>query len=102
MSHAPENTRMRRENVEDLQQDQEGDGLDGHVESHDAPMDAPDEARRASPGPGEYQHRDPSRPTVDSTLSTAKGKGTGAFASTTLRDLSQWKTTSGSAASCLL
>ena len=42
------------------------------------------------PGPGEYQHSDPSRPTVDSTLSTAKGKGTGAFASTTLRDSSQW------------
>ena len=43
-----------------------------------------------TPGPGEYTQADPVRPTVDSGLKASKGRGTGAFASTTLRDSGQW------------
>ena len=39
-----------------------------------------------TPGPGEYQHADPSRPTVDTEAKASKGRPSGAFASTTLRD----------------
>merc|ERR1719337_608221 len=48
------------------------------------------QTRADMPGPGEYQQNDPTRPTVESNLVGGKGKGTGAFASTTLRDTSQW------------
>ena len=47
------------------------------------------------PGPGEYRQADPLRPTVDSGLKSSKGKSTGAFASTTLRDPSQWANNTG-------
>ena len=46
----------------------------------------------STPGPGEYAHADPVRPTVDSGLKANKGKVSGAFASTTLRaDPSNWR-----------
>jgi hypothetical protein len=45
---------------------------------------------RDTPGPGEYQSADPSKPTVDNHAKSSKGKVSGAFASTTLRDTSSW------------
>jgi len=47
-------------------------------------------AAKETPGPGEYAEHDPLRPTCDSRLKSTKGKATGAFASTTLRDSAQW------------
>jgi hypothetical protein len=45
---------------------------------------------RDTPGPGEYQSADPSKPTVDNHAKSSKGKVSGVFASTTLRDTSSW------------
>ena len=50
---------------------------------------------KETPGPGEYQQSDPHKATIDSGLHASKGRGTGAFASTTLRDTSQWNNQGG-------
>ena len=48
---------------------------------------------KETPGPGDYVKADPNAPTVDSKLNSNRGKVTGAFASTTLRDTSSWAMT---------
>jgi len=50
-----------------------------------------------TPGPGEYVHNDPSRPTVVSGMHASKNKVSGAFASTTLREV-QWNANGGQGA----
>lgn len=50
------------------------------------------EKREVLPGAGEYTAADPNKQTMESTAKTAKGKISGAFASTTLRDTSNWAT----------
>ena len=45
---------------------------------------------KETPDPGGYNAADPRKPTMESGASSSRGRVTGAFASTTLRDPSQW------------
>ena len=45
---------------------------------------------KETPGPGEYTQADPNAPTVESKLNANKGKVSGAFASSSLRDSMDW------------
>ena len=45
---------------------------------------------QSTPGPGEYSSADVNAPTVDSNLGATKGRLSGGFASSSLRDTDDW------------